>query len=244
MDYLFLGTSVPLLTGPGGDYTEPVVLRSIAEFGRKAVEHAGHAYHVRWVARFAPKPVRSRKIVTSSTLAAQEQEDAAERKRMSLIVDMSDLYRVLNLAESNSTSAYTTMLYTAITTLALYSLRDASLCPAVNATDDQIRNAYRKLVLVFHPDKKGGAGGSVDAAPDPTFLALQKAFDVLSNEDKRRRYDSQYAFDDSIPAEKADPSKDFFATFRPVFERNARFSSIHPVPSLGDADTPPEEVQV
>ncbi len=49
------------------------------------------------------------------------------------------------------------------------------------ATLDQIKKAYRKLVHVHHPDKKTG-----DA---DTFRPIQHAYDVLSDPEKRKRYD-------------------------------------------------------
>lgn len=105
----------------------------------------------------------------------------------------------------------------------------------VNASDEQIRTAYRRLILRYHPDKKTGESGAIDtSATDPLFLAIQKAYDVLSNEEKRRAYDSQFEFDDSIPS--ATDTGEFFAAFGPVFERNARFSVQRPVPRLGGPD--------
>ncbi|KAG2452923.1 hypothetical protein HYH02_002266 [Chlamydomonas schloesseri] len=50
------------------------------------------------------------------------------------------------------------------------------------ATDTQLRRAYRNLLTRAHPDKPGG-----DAA---AFRAVQRAYDVLSDPDKRRVYDS------------------------------------------------------
>lgn len=141
----------------------------------------------------------------------------------------------------------------------------------VNATDEQIKKSFRKLVLKLHPDKQqatsGGTpspgtpttpGGNRDQAgpTDPLFLAIQKAYDVLSNPDKRRAYDSKYEFDDAIPSgqEKLAPpgqgfkgqyrlSGDFFQIYGPVFERNGRFSVRQPVPKLGNASTAMESVE-
>lgn len=56
------------------------------------------------------------------------------------------------------------------------------------------------------------------------------------------RYDSSFEFDDSIPAEG--DSGDFFALYAPVFERNARFSEVKPVPRLGGPGASDEEVRV
>lgn len=71
---------------------------------------------------------------------------------------------------------------------------------------------------------------------------------MLSNEGKRRAYDSQLPFDDRIPTEELvlkalgkGPHK-FFKLFDPVFKRNARFAVQKPVPELGDMDTPIQNV--
>lgn len=99
------------------------------------------------------------------------------------------------------------------------------------------RSPDRKLLLKHHPDKKGGGSAAAAAAEtDPVFLAIQKAFDVLSDPDKRRGYDSQFDFDDSIPS--GFESGDFYDVYGPVFKRNARFSTKKPVPQLGDSSTP------
>ena len=54
------------------------------------------------------------------------------------------------------------------------------------ATDEEIRNAYKKLAKAFHPDKHQG-----DAFFSEKFKSLQEAYGVLSDADKRRDYDTQ-----------------------------------------------------
>merc|ERR1719502_109912 len=49
-----------------------------------------------------------------------------------------------------------------------------------NATDSEIKKAYRKLAMKHHPDKGGD--------PD-TFKEMTAAFNVLSDPDKRKAYD-------------------------------------------------------
>jgi len=117
----------------------------------------------------------------------------------------------------------------------LYSILDISHL-GFSASQPQIKKAYQRAVLIHHPDKKGGV-------EDEAFLKVQKAWEVLGNAAKRRGYDSQFAFDDSIPGNVLATGADFYATFEPVFTRNARFSVRKPVPHLGDAKTGAEKVK-
>jgi DnaJ family protein C protein 2 len=104
-------------------------------------------------------------------------------------------------------------------------------------------------VLKHHPDKKAGAG---DADNDNFFKCIQKALEVLSNLERRRQFDSVDPYYQSLEDDVDYPelqkkcSKDpdaFFKCFAPVFEREARFSKITPVPLLGSVDGTKEEVQ-
>src|SRR5437763_10687954 len=52
------------------------------------------------------------------------------------------------------------------------------------ATEQEIKSAYRKLAIKFHPDKNPG-----DAAAEEKFKEAAEAYSVLSDADQRRRYD-------------------------------------------------------
>lgn len=52
------------------------------------------------------------------------------------------------------------------------------------ASADEIKKAYRKLALKYHPDKNEG-----DASAEEKFKEAAEAYEVLSNPEKRGRYD-------------------------------------------------------
>lgn len=136
----------------------------------------------------------------------------------------------------------------------------------VFATFDDVKKAYRKSSLKYHPDKTGRGDD------DYVFLAVKAAYDTLTDSAKRQAYDSTVMpFDDAIPPSRSqllqDPllsykDDDFYDLFGPVFERNLRFdarlrpenhkknkntnnlqkTSASKAPTLGDANTPIEEV--
>lgn len=55
---------------------------------------------------------------------------------------------------------------------------------AKNATADEIKKAYRKKAIQYHPDKNPG-----NKEAEEKFKEAAEAYDVLSNPDKRARYD-------------------------------------------------------
>src|SRR5919199_2311561 len=54
-----------------------------------------------------------------------------------------------------------------------------------NAGTDEIKKAYRKLAAKYHPDKNPG-----DASAEEKFKEVQNAYDVLSDAEKRKQYDT------------------------------------------------------
>jgi molecular chaperone DnaJ len=52
------------------------------------------------------------------------------------------------------------------------------------ASDDEIKKAFRKLAMKYHPDKNPG-----DAESEKKFKEINGAYDVLKDKDKRAQYD-------------------------------------------------------
>jgi len=53
------------------------------------------------------------------------------------------------------------------------------------ASADEIKKSYRKLAAKYHPDKNPG-----DASAEEKFKEVQNAYDVLSDSEKRKQYDT------------------------------------------------------
>jgi len=65
------------------------------------------------------------------------------------------------------------------------------------ASDDEIKKAYRKLALKWHPDRNQGDEDERKKA-DKMFKDINEAYSVLSDPDKRKRFDLG-AYDPSDP---------------------------------------------
>ena len=52
------------------------------------------------------------------------------------------------------------------------------------ASADEIKKAYRKLAIKYHPDKNPG-----DKKAEEQFKEISNAFEVLKDEEKRQKYD-------------------------------------------------------
>jgi curved DNA-binding protein CbpA len=84
---------------------------------------------------------------------------------------------------------------------------------ARDASDDDIKRAYRRMALKFHPDRNPN-----DAEAEQKFKESAEAYEVLSDAEKRSRYDryghqglSGTGFHEFTNAE------DIFATFGDIF---------------------------
>ena len=113
------------------------------------------------------------------------------------------------------------------------------------ATDAELKKAYKKLVLKYHPDKLSESDDKDKT--EETFRAIQKAYDVLMDPDKRRDYDSQDApKDEPYPSEQdvqQASEEEFYKLCGDIFRRQAKWSKDSDVPSIGDSKTPVKKVK-
>lgn len=82
-----------------------------------------------------------------------------------------------------------------------------------NATADELKKAYRKLALQYHPDRNPG-----DKEAEEKFKEAAEAYDVLSNPDKKARYDQfGHAGVDSAYGQGGMDMNDIFSQFGSIF---------------------------
>ena len=86
-----------------------------------------------------------------------------------------------------------------------------------NSTHEEIRKAYRKLVKIKHPDKGGN---------EKEFQDLQTAYDILSDENKRKVYD-EYGEDGIKEGMQNPPENDIFNLFNTTGTRRERKKKSH-----------------
>ena len=63
-----------------------------------------------------------------------------------------------------------------------------------NATEQEIKSAYRKLAVRYHPDKQAGKSDAEKKEAEEKFKECSEAYEVLSDKNKRANYD-RFGFD-------------------------------------------------
>lgn len=84
---------------------------------------------------------------------------------------------------------------------------------ARNASDDEIKKAYRKLAMKYHPDRNQGDAAK---AAEEKFKEVKEAYEILSDPQKRAAYD-QYGHAGVDPNMRGGHGADGFAGFSEAF---------------------------
>ena len=74
-----------------------------------------------------------------------------------------------------------------------------------NATTEEIKKSYKKLALKYHPDKNRNKKNY----NEEHFKNISEAYQILGDEDNRRKYDSLYNLNKTIELTEEDLSKIF-----------------------------------
>ncbi|CAE7675923.1 Dnajc2 [Symbiodinium necroappetens] len=116
----------------------------------------------------------------------------------------------------------------------LYTLLGVEVSEEVFPAEEAVREAYKKMVLIHHPDK--------NASKSLAFQLIQEAYEYISDRDNKQVYDSTLPFNDNLPTQEDVSRCGFFQALAPAFRRNAKWSERQPVPDLGGPHTPLESV--
>lgn len=90
---------------------------------------------------------------------------------------------------------------------------------AKNASEDDIKKAYRKLAMKYHPDRNPGEGAK---EAEEKFKEAKEAYETLSDPQKKEQYDSygHQAGNFAHRSHQADVDQEAFAEiFKTMFER-------------------------
>ncbi|XP_055331069.1 dnaJ homolog subfamily C member 9-like [Paramacrobiotus metropolitanus] len=79
------------------------------------------------------------------------------------------------------------------------------------ATDEDLKRAYRKISLAVHPDR---VAEEDKESATVKFQVVGKAYSILSDKQKRRRYDRNGVVDDELVS---DTDRDWYAYYRDMF---------------------------
>ena len=81
-----------------------------------------------------------------------------------------------------------------------------------DATENEIKKAYRKKAMEYHPDKNDG-----DSEAENKFKEAAEAYDILSTPEKKSRYDQYGTVDGSPFGGSAFNMNDIFSNFGDIF---------------------------
>lgn len=90
-----------------------------------------------------------------------------------------------------------------------------------NATDEQIKSAYRKLAMKYHPDKNPG-----DKNAEEKFKEIAEAYSVLGDPDKRKEYDNPMSGGFGGGKYSSDEFGSYYDKMRDFYEQFGDFGSV------------------
>ena len=99
-----------------------------------------------------------------------------------------------------------------------------------NATEKEIKQAYRRLARKYHPDVNAG-----DKSAEAKFKEINEAYEILSDKDKRPKYDKygdKWQYADQF--EQAGQQQAFYRDFG---RGSGGSSSFHFSGDIGDMDS-------
>lgn len=67
---------------------------------------------------------------------------------------------------------------------------------ARDADEKDISKAYKKAALLYHPDRQSGKPEEEKAAAEAKFKSVGEAYEILSDKEKKQRYDSGVEVED------------------------------------------------
>lgn len=98
-----------------------------------------------------------------------------------------------------------------------------------NASENEIKKAYKKLALKWHPDRQGGKSDKEKKEAEEKFKDIGFAYSILSDPEKKQRYDQFGITDDQQQTgggfDPEDIFKHFMRDFSDMFDGNNPFSS-------------------
>ena len=89
-----------------------------------------------------------------------------------------------------------------------------------DASVDDVKKAYRRLALKYHPDKHASAGDDAKKDASIKFQQIGFAYSILSDEKKRKRYDNTGSTGDNLDFVEGEGGWE--AYFEDLFDRATR----------------------
>lgn len=82
-----------------------------------------------------------------------------------------------------------------------------------NASNEEIKKAYRKMALMYHPDKQTGKSDKEQTEAEVKFKEVAEAYEILTNKEK---YLNKSNFDFRPARESFDPNEIFNQLFKDI----------------------------